>query len=617
MKKLILTLAVLLMAGSAMADSYFSIDDFTVMTSQVGSEITVPVKAHFNGRLNVFLLDVVYPEGLTPVRAVKGSGMNVSYLNEYGEGSSVLAEFNTREDLTRMIGHIAHEGFWDPSGNGNYETYGAIKWEAGDYDEMILLTMRVEDNFGGGQITLETEVASGNDTRGGTVRDLGENGLRFTRVCNVELADDPDNPDNYLTIGDVEVLNGNTVVIPVSLTNAAEVTAFQTDLYLPEGFELQDITMSDRKADHELTMNPRADGSVRLLCYSMSLAPFAGNEGELFYITVLVPSLPAPTEPGSAATIDYIVELKKNLLTVADPANDTYVELRCANTTGKITVWTYLPGDVNGDGKVTITDVVLTASYILGNNPDPFIFSAADMNGDGEISVTDVVLIARLVLYPQEVFLLRAPAALQCNDSMSADGVSLALGETRTVTIALDNALPYTAFQLDLDIPDGLTASNFRLTDRAGSHSLDAKTQRDGMERVMCYSPALTAIDGNKGALLTFDVTAVGNVVGDITVCGIELVSTSFQTVRLDEFSIRVNNDGTSSARELANDLRIYAEGQNIIVESPVDQQVIITDIAGHSRTVNVEAGRTEIPAQLSGVVVVNAGGKTAKLMVK
>jgi len=87
-----------------------------------------------------------------------------------------------------------------------------------------------------------------------------------------------------------------------------------------------------------------------------------------------------------------------------------------------------------------------------------------------------------------------------------------------------------------------LTASNFNLTDRAGSHTLDVNTLRNGNTRALCYSPAITAISGHEGALLTFDVTASGIVEGEITVDGIEMVTTSCQTMKLNAFAIGVNN---------------------------------------------------------------------------
>ena len=106
-----------------------------------------------------------------------------------------------------------------------------------------------------------------------------------------------------------------------------------------------------------------------------------------------------------------------------------------------------------------------------------------------------------------------------------------------------------------------------------------------------------------------------GNVTGDINVDGIELVSAACQTVYLDAFDIRVNSNGVTAMNEISGNLRIYADGHDIIVESPVSQRVVISDVAGRSYSVDVTAGRNVIPARLSGVVIVAAGEKTVKLM--
>ena len=54
-------------------------------------------------------------------------------------------------------------------------------------------------------------------------------------------------------------------------------------------------------------------------------------------------------------------------------------------------------GDVNGDGKVSMTDVVTMMSYIIGENPENFNFSAADVNKDGKVTVADVVAVIGIV----------------------------------------------------------------------------------------------------------------------------------------------------------------------------------------------------------------------------
>lgn len=55
-------------------------------------------------------------------------------------------------------------------------------------------------------------------------------------------------------------------------------------------------------------------------------------------------------------------------------------------------------GDANGDLKVTVQDVTTIVSYLLNNNPQPFISEAADVNSDKSINVLDVVGVVNLAL---------------------------------------------------------------------------------------------------------------------------------------------------------------------------------------------------------------------------
>ena len=58
----------------------------------------------------------------------------------------------------------------------------------------------------------------------------------------------------------------------------------------------------------------------------------------------------------------------------------------------------FLLGDVNGDGYVNISDAVCLVNYILGHNPNPFVYEAADVNSDTEINISDVVALVGLIL---------------------------------------------------------------------------------------------------------------------------------------------------------------------------------------------------------------------------
>lgn len=65
------------------------------------------------------------------------------------------------------------------------------------------------------------------------------------------------------------------------------------------------------------------------------------------------------------------------------------------NTTEKI-----LKGDVNGDGKVSITDLSLLKLYLTGNpsGSSNFVERNADVNGDGQVTLTDLSQLKQLLL---------------------------------------------------------------------------------------------------------------------------------------------------------------------------------------------------------------------------
>ena len=57
-----------------------------------------------------------------------------------------------------------------------------------------------------------------------------------------------------------------------------------------------------------------------------------------------------------------------------------------------------LIGDANNDGNVDVADITTIASYILGNNPQQFVFANADVDNDGYITVSDITAVAYIIL---------------------------------------------------------------------------------------------------------------------------------------------------------------------------------------------------------------------------
>ena len=55
-------------------------------------------------------------------------------------------------------------------------------------------------------------------------------------------------------------------------------------------------------------------------------------------------------------------------------------------------------GDVNGDGKIDVSDVVCMVNYILENPVDVFILENADIDNNTEVNITDVTMLVNIIL---------------------------------------------------------------------------------------------------------------------------------------------------------------------------------------------------------------------------
>jgi len=72
-----------------------------------------------------------------------------------------------------------------------------------------------------------------------------------------------------------------------------------------------------------------------------------------------------------------------------------------------------------------------------------------------------------------------------------------------------------------------------------------------------------------------------------------------------------------SNLDEMMANVKIYTEGQNIVIETPVGQEALISDIAGRAHTVSLHEGHNEIPVNSTGIYIVRVREKTVKLMLK
>ena len=262
--------------------------------------------------------------------------------------------------------------------------------------------------------------------------------MSATGSCTVTVNDAP---DTNLAVADQTAFTGTTVNVPVEMNNNETITAFQCDVYLPDGLSLTvvedeyDITFAGRESrTHSLSSRMQADGSIRIVAFSPKNAAFTGNSGALFNLPIILPD----------NVTNYQVEIKN--IYVVDTDN---VELRLADVAFNISAVNLVAGDANEDKKVSVADATTTVSYILGDNPEPFNFAAADVNSDGAVSIVDVTGIVDIVLGDASSApgVNKAPSASLRNvaalegDCLYIDDFSINAGETKDIEICMANSI--------------------------------------------------------------------------------------------------------------------------------------------------------------------------------
>ena len=80
------------------------------------------------------------------------------------------------------------------------------------------------------------------------------------------------------------------------------------------------------------------------------------------------------------------------------PTNDNQSTTPAMSSLTVTKAASFIIGDVNCDGKVSIVDVTTLINHLLGGNPEPFNAAAADANTDSKISIGDVTSIIDILL---------------------------------------------------------------------------------------------------------------------------------------------------------------------------------------------------------------------------
>ena len=250
---------------------------------------------------------------------------------------------------------------------------------------------------------------------------------------------------------------GSQVVLSLKMRNRLKAVSYQCDLYLPDGVEVAknddgsykielstERTTVENNNVFESALQP--DGCIRILSASTKDRAYNGNDGE---VATIVLQLSDSLEEGDLPIILRNVE-------IAD-ANSANNVINFVKST--LTVLTYTVGDVNNDGRISITDFTAIVKYLMGNAPAGFIEMAADISGDGKISVTDLTSLVPLIMQGTNASPRYAVPSMNSESAyaeLSAAECFMGRGMECTVDVKVTGNYDFSAYQFDLDLPEGV-----------------------------------------------------------------------------------------------------------------------------------------------------------------
>lgn len=260
-----------------------------------------------------------------------------------------------------------------------------------------------------------------------------------------------------LKIGTSSLKAGSNQTISVALENNIEVTAFQFDILLPNGINVNNyvneddetvlnIQLTSRKANsHNISCNKREDGRYTIVVLSMKNQAFNGTEGDVVTMDVNVPI----TMIGN-----YDVVL----------SNIHIVPL------------------VNGSQGIRIDQPNITHNINISNS------------GSGNTPTGSNI--------------------------MTIEPLTLRTGESGILNINMNNEDEICSFQFNIKLPEGISVvkeyneddeyvESINLTDRKkSSHELSFKQTEDGGYFLIAYSLSNSTFRNNSGAIVSIKVKA-------------------------------------------------------------------------------------------------------------
>lgn len=188
-----------------MANSYFAMGDglkLRIHPNKVTSTVTLPVWAHFEGRLDYWSLDFTFPASVLSDTILRNHGMDVPYLQYDGSAALCQPSLYVNLESTFCSSVITEYGYWDHNNDGIYEPYGTVKWGPGDIDTMCVVRLKISYDCTGDTICINEALRCSYDWRDNEVNE--DHTIKIALVVGYDPGDV--NGDLTISLSDLTAL---------------------------------------------------------------------------------------------------------------------------------------------------------------------------------------------------------------------------------------------------------------------------------------------------------------------------------------------------------------------------------------------------------------------------
>ena len=332
-----------------------------------------------------------------------------------------------------------------------------------------------------------------------------------------------------VTVNDVQFKPGGTAEIVVNLANTeTTLSGYQMSLYLPAGITLQTdddddyicILSGRHKSDHQMaiTVNQN-DGSLLLVCFSISKKVISGTSGELFRLPVNIASTVTSSVQGSFKNILFGDKTNNSY-----PAADATINFTLIEKEEQTLSLTALPEMTEGDAAYTLPTQTSQSLALTWSVADATIASiSGNMLTPLKAGTTTVTTTQAgnddYLPFTRDFTLTVKEKPVQTDpdtdislldNTIYINRIEARAGETVIVSVKMKNSFLVEGFGFDLVLPEGITVAideygdpvaelSYERTNASITNIFNADFKLDGSLNIQAYSTKGRTISGYDG----------------------------------------------------------------------------------------------------------------------